>query len=42
MATIKARMKNPAKILPDAMQALLALSAAVEKGGVPSGTIELV
>jgi AhpD family alkylhydroperoxidase len=35
-------MKNPAMILPDAMQAIHALLAATEKGGVPSTTLALV
>jgi AhpD family alkylhydroperoxidase len=35
-------MKNPAMIIPDAMQALLALQSATEKGGVPSTTLGLV
>jgi AhpD family alkylhydroperoxidase len=35
-------MKNPAMILPDAMQALQALAVAVEKGRVPRRTLELV
>jgi AhpD family alkylhydroperoxidase len=35
-------MKNPAMILRDAMQALQALHAAAEKGGVPKKTIGLV
>ncbi|MGI8770724.1 MAG: carboxymuconolactone decarboxylase family protein [Acidobacteriaceae bacterium] len=39
---MKARMNNPVMILPDAMQALHALKAATEKGGVPSKTIGLV
>jgi len=39
---MQARMKNPAMILPDAMQALLALNASAEKGGVPSRTLGLV
>jgi AhpD family alkylhydroperoxidase len=39
---MQARMKNPAMILPDAMQALQALHAAAEKGGVPKKTIGLV
>ncbi len=39
---MQARMKNPAMIVPDAMQALQALGAAVEKGGVPRRTLELV
>lgn len=37
-----ARMKNPAMILPDAMQAIQNLNAAIAKGGVPSTTLELV
>jgi len=36
------RMKNPAMIIPEAMQALLALQAATAKGGVPAKTLELV
>lgn len=36
------RMKNPAMIIPEAMQALMALQAATAKGGVPSPTLELV
>jgi len=39
---MQARMKNPAMILPDAMQALQTLHAATEKGGVPSKTLNLV
>jgi AhpD family alkylhydroperoxidase len=35
-------MKNPAMILPDALQALQALGASVEKSGVASRTLELV
>ena len=38
---MQARMKNPAMILPDAMQAILALQSAIEKGGVPSTTLAL-
>src|SRR5437763_6233446 len=38
---MQARMKNPAMILPDAMQALLALNASAEKSGVPSRTLGL-
>jgi AhpD family alkylhydroperoxidase len=38
----KARMSNPAMIVPDAMQALQALWASAEKGGVPSRTLGLV
>jgi len=40
--TLKARMNNPVMILPDAMQALLALGASVKKDGVPPRTLELV
>jgi AhpD family alkylhydroperoxidase len=40
--TIQARMTNPAFVVPDAMQALQALGKAVQKGGVPAKTIELV
>jgi AhpD family alkylhydroperoxidase len=36
------RMKNPAQILPAAMQALQALKAATEGQGVPSTTLGLV
>jgi AhpD family alkylhydroperoxidase len=39
---MQARMKNPAVILPDAMQAMMALKAAAEKGGVPAKTIDIV
>ncbi len=41
-AMMQARMKNPAMIVPDAMQALLALGKASEKGGVSSKTHGLV
>src|SRR5215813_6127663 len=39
---MQARMKNPAMVIPEAMQALLALNAATEKGGVPPTTLGLV
>src|SRR5215831_692802 len=39
---MQARMNNPAMIIPEAMQALQALHAATEKGGVPSKTAGLV
>jgi AhpD family alkylhydroperoxidase len=39
---MQARMKNPAMILPDAMQAIQALQAATQKRGVPSTTLGLV
>lgn len=39
---MQARMKNPAMILPQAMQSLLALGKAAEGRGVPAATIGLV
>ena len=39
---MQARMKNPAMILPDAMQVIQALQAATQKRGVPSTTLGLV
>jgi AhpD family alkylhydroperoxidase len=39
---MQARMKNPAQILPEAMQALWALKGATEKAGVPETTLMLV
>ena len=39
---MQARMKNPVMLIPDAMQALFALKASAEKGGLPSTTITLV
>lgn len=36
-----ARMKNPAMVIPEAMQALHALAAAVEKAGVAPATLSL-
>lgn len=39
---MQARMSNPALIVPDAMQALRALNAATEHGGIPRRTIELL
>ena len=39
---MQARMKNPASVVPGAMQALLALAAAAQKGGVPKRTLDLV
>ena len=39
---MQARMNNPAMLIPEAMQALLALNAATEKSGVPSRTLGLV
>nr|WP_240481285.1 carboxymuconolactone decarboxylase family protein [Sandaracinus amylolyticus] len=40
--TMRARMKHPAMMVPDAMQALQALGAAIERAGVPRRTLELV
>ena len=39
---MQARMKHPAMIVPDAMQALQALGASIEKAGVPRRTLELL
>lgn len=39
---MKARMKNPAMVLPDAMDAIQSLYKAMSKGGVPQQTLELV
>ena len=39
---MQARMKNIAMVVPEAMQALHALKASAEKGGVPSRTLGLV
>jgi AhpD family alkylhydroperoxidase len=39
---MQARMSNPAMMLPEAMQALQALSVATEKSGLPSTTLGLV
>ncbi len=36
------RMKNPAFVVPGAMQALQALAASAAKGGVPKRTLDLV
>jgi AhpD family alkylhydroperoxidase len=36
------RMKNPALTIPGAMEALQGLGTAVERGGVPRATLELV
>lgn len=38
---MKARMTNPAMLVPEAMKALFALNAATEKGGVPPLTLGL-
>jgi AhpD family alkylhydroperoxidase len=39
---MQARMKNPALLLPDAMQALMALNKSSEQSGVPRRTIDLI
>ena len=39
---MQARMKNPAMIIPDAMEALQNLAKASEQGGVPKKTLDLV
>ncbi|MDQ6715635.1 MAG: carboxymuconolactone decarboxylase family protein, partial [Actinomycetota bacterium] len=39
---MQARMKNPAMVIPEAMQAIQALTAATEQGGVPPATLALV
>jgi AhpD family alkylhydroperoxidase len=39
---MQARIKNPAMLVPEAIQALRALSASAEKGGVPLATLGLV
>jgi AhpD family alkylhydroperoxidase len=39
---MQARMKNPALVIPEAMQALQALSKSVQKSGVPAKTLELI
>jgi len=39
---MQARMKNPALVIPDAMQTLQALAKSAERGGVPLRTLGLV
>ena len=39
---MQARMKNPALVIPEAMQALQTLSKSVHKSGIPEKTLELV
>ncbi|WP_263416614.1 carboxymuconolactone decarboxylase family protein [Terriglobus albidus] len=39
---MQARMKNPAMVVPEAMQALMALSAATKNGAVPEKTLGLM
>lgn len=38
---MQARMKNPAMLVPDAMQAIMALHASTEAGGVAATTLAL-
>jgi alkylhydroperoxidase family enzyme len=42
IATMQPRMKNPAMVLPDAMEAIQGLFKATSRGGVPQKTLELV
>jgi AhpD family alkylhydroperoxidase len=42
MKTIQPRMKNPAMLLPDAMQPLMAVVAGIRKSGLPQRTLDLV
>jgi AhpD family alkylhydroperoxidase len=39
---MEARMKNPAMVVPDAMQALMALGGAIKKGGLSEQMLELI
>lgn len=39
---MEARMKNPGMVIPDAMTAIRALNDAVQQGGVPQRTLDLV
>ncbi|HEU5237827.1 MAG TPA: carboxymuconolactone decarboxylase family protein [Pyrinomonadaceae bacterium] len=39
---MQTRMKNPAIIIPEAMEPIQALHAATQKGGVPEATLALV
>ena len=39
--SLSPRIKNPATLIPGALQAILALHAAAEKGGVPASTLAL-
>jgi AhpD family alkylhydroperoxidase len=40
--SLQPRMKNPAMMIPEAMQAIQALISATQLGGVPQATLELV
>jgi AhpD family alkylhydroperoxidase len=42
MQALQERMKNPVLVLPDALQAMLALGKAADQAGVPPRTIALV
>jgi AhpD family alkylhydroperoxidase len=42
MKTIQPRMKNPAMLIPEAMQPLMAFISAVRKSGVSQRTLDLV
>jgi AhpD family alkylhydroperoxidase len=42
MKTVQARIKNPAMLIPEATQPLMAFVAAVRKSNVPQRTLELV
>jgi AhpD family alkylhydroperoxidase len=39
---MQARMNNPVLVLPDTLDALIALAASVSKGGLPAATLDLV
>ena len=39
---MQSRMSNPALIFQDAMQAMMALAASIEKSGVPKKTLDLI
>jgi AhpD family alkylhydroperoxidase len=40
--TMQARMKNPAMIIAEAMQAIQALAASAHRGGIPEETLALI
>jgi AhpD family alkylhydroperoxidase len=42
MQALQERMKNPVVVLPDALQAMLALGKAADQAGVPPRTLALV
>ena len=41
LSALHPRMKNPAEIIPDAVQPIQALYASAYKGGVPPATLAL-